>query len=53
MKFSALDAAELGFETYVIRDACRAVNVRPGDEERAFAAIGAAGVEVISSSDVG
>ncbi|HSX10725.1 MAG TPA: bifunctional nicotinamidase/pyrazinamidase, partial [Chlamydiales bacterium] len=33
--YSVLDALELGFNVWVIRDACRAINLKPGDEERA------------------
>ncbi len=36
VKFSALDAVKLGFETTVIRDASRGVNLRPGDVEAAY-----------------
>ena len=45
VKFTALDAQELGFRTHVIADACRAVNLDPGDEMRALAELRAAGVE--------
>ncbi len=43
---SAIDAARLGFATTVVRAATASVNVTAGDEERAFAAMAAAGVEV-------
>jgi nicotinamidase/pyrazinamidase len=46
VKFTALDAARLGFATTVLRDAVRAVELRPGDAERAVAAMRAAGVDV-------
>lgn len=36
VKYSALDALDLGFEVAVIADACRAVEVSPGDAERAI-----------------
>jgi nicotinamidase/pyrazinamidase len=48
VKHTALDARRLGFEVVVHRDATRAVNVRPGDDERAIAELRAAGVEVTS-----
>jgi nicotinamidase/pyrazinamidase len=38
VKATALDARDLGFETWVIEDGCRAVELAPGDGERAFAA---------------
>jgi nicotinamidase/pyrazinamidase len=46
VKHTALDARRLGFEVVVHRDATRAVNVHPGDDERAVAELRAAGVEV-------
>lgn len=35
VKYSALDAKELGFDVYVIEDACRGVELNQGDIERA------------------
>ncbi|MEZ6119658.1 MAG: bifunctional nicotinamidase/pyrazinamidase [Pirellulaceae bacterium] len=49
VKFTALDARQLGFETYLIRDACRAVNLQPNDEANAIAAMQAAGVRVVNA----
>ena len=49
VKFSALDAVDLGFKTCVIEDACRGVNLQPGDVERAIAEMRAKGVEVCLS----
>lgn len=46
VKFTALDAARLGYATHVHRRACRAVNLRPGDDETAYADMAAAGVVV-------
>ncbi|MFL5727006.1 MAG: isochorismatase family protein [Chloroflexota bacterium] len=40
---TALDGRRLGFPTYVLLDACRAVNLRSGDGQRAIAAMQAAG----------
>ena len=31
VKFTALDARQLGFKTHLIEDACRGVNLKPGD----------------------
>jgi nicotinamidase/pyrazinamidase len=42
---TALDAARLGFDTAVLTDACRAVNLRTGDAERALAEMSQAGVQ--------
>ena len=47
--YSALDALYLGFQTTVISDACRAINLRPQDEELALAAVIARGGQVVSS----
>ena len=49
VKFSALDARRLGFETIVVRDGCRAVNLSQGDDERAFQEMVEAGVQLASS----
>jgi nicotinamidase/pyrazinamidase len=46
VKATALDAREAGFEVVVHRDATRAVNVEPSDDERAVQELRAAGVEV-------
>src|SRR5688572_26357183 len=35
VKFTALDARMLGFETVLIADACRGVNLQPDDSEKA------------------
>jgi len=43
---STLDAHAAGFEVAVVRSATASVNLQPGDEDRAFAAMVAAGVEV-------
>ncbi len=52
VKFSALDAAELGFETLVVEDGCRGIDLQPGDVERAFAAMEEAGVRRVRSDEV-
>lgn len=52
VKYSALDAKSLGFEVYVIQDACRAVNVEPGDDERALKEMQQVGINIINSGDV-
>ena len=50
VKFTALDAIDLGLQTTLIRDATRAVNLQPGDGERAVEAIREAGGEIVDSS---
>ena len=52
VKFTALDARSLGFDTVLIEDACRGVNVRPGDVERAIDEMRQAGVRVMNGADV-
>jgi nicotinamidase/pyrazinamidase len=52
VKFTTLDAVSLGFDTRVIRDACRAVNLDPGDGERAVAEMKAAGVLIMESEEI-
>ena len=52
VKFTALDAHELGFKTSLIEDACRGVELQPGDCRRAIQAMQAAGVTLISSGDI-
>jgi len=46
VKETALDGRRLGYETTVLLDATRAVNVGPGDEAAANAAMAAAGVRL-------
>jgi nicotinamidase/pyrazinamidase len=49
VKATALDAVDLGFETSVLTDAVAAVNVQPGDGDRALDELRSAGVEVRKS----
>ncbi len=46
VKFSALDAAEQGFETHVIAAGCRGIDLTPGDADRAWDEMRQAGVLV-------
>jgi nicotinamidase/pyrazinamidase len=52
VKATALDAKAAGFDAVVIEDAAAAVNVQPGDEERALQEVRDAGVTVAHSSDL-
>lgn len=53
VKATALDARRLGFPSVsVIEDACAAVELRPGDAAAALAELRAAGVRVLSSSEL-
>ncbi len=53
VKFTALDAQGLGFETYVVRDCCRGVDLNPGDVERAVDEMRTAGVGIVGSAELG
>lgn len=50
VKYSVLDACQLGFKVFVIADGCRGVNLMPDDSEKAFIAMQAAGAHIIQSS---
>ena len=47
VKATALDATRLGFETSVLLNAVRAVDLTPGDGDRALADLEEAGVELV------
>jgi len=47
VKFSALDARQLGFTTYVILDACRGIALQPNDLEKALEEMKRAGVKIV------
>ena len=49
VKFTALDAVSLGFKTWVIKDACRGVDLAQGDIDKAWQAMEEAGCRVILS----
>ena len=51
VKATALDAARLGFETTVLTDAIAAVDLVPGDGDRALAELTEAGVTTASTRD--
>ena len=52
VKFTTLDAVELGFHTYLIEDACRGVNLKPDDVKDAIEAMRNGGVALVTSKDV-
>ncbi len=47
---TVLDACELGHSVTVVTDACRAVNLRPGDEAAALDRMRAAGARTVASA---
>ena len=51
VKFTALDARQLGFATVLVEDGCRAVDLAAGDGARAIDELRAAGVRVVRSDD--
>jgi len=52
VKFTALDAVKLGFQTHLISDGCRGVDLNPGDCRRAVHTMQAQGVHLLDSGDV-
>ncbi len=51
VKYSALDAVELGFDTSVIEDGCRGVNLNAGDVDKSVEEMKHAGVKFVQSQD--
>lgn len=52
VKFSAMDGCFLGFKTFVVIDACRAVNLKPNDEKDAIAEMKNIGIELVTVDQV-
>jgi nicotinamidase/pyrazinamidase len=52
VKFTALDAAQLGFKTQFIEDASRGVNLRPNDVQNAIAEMNRAGIVTVQSPEM-
>jgi len=52
VKFSCLDALSLGFEAYVIIDACKPVNLHKGDEKKAIEEMERAGAKITTTNEV-
>lgn len=50
--YSVLDALELGFHVTVVLDACRAINRRLGDEQRAVDSMKANGAKITTAEEV-
>ncbi len=51
VKFSALDSIDSGIRTSVIEDACRGVDLNPGDSAAAIAEMRMARVSIVQSAD--
>ena len=52
VKFSVLDAIQLGFRVRVVEDGCRGVDLQPGDSARALQEMRDAGARVVTSPEV-
>lgn len=52
VKYTALDAMSLGFETFLIVDATRPVNLDPSDGQKAIEELIRAGVKIIKSNEL-
>jgi nicotinamidase/pyrazinamidase len=50
VRATALDALRLGYETYVVTDAVRAVNVQPDDGAKALAEMRSSGAHLVTSN---
>ncbi|MEZ5396454.1 MAG: bifunctional nicotinamidase/pyrazinamidase [Bryobacterales bacterium] len=51
VKFSALDAAELGFRTSVYKQGCRGIDLQPGDVDKAWEAMQQGGATLLDALD--
>lgn len=52
VKFTVLDAIQLGYQVTVIQDGCRGVNLHPEDSHNALQEMALAGAKLITSSDL-
>lgn len=52
VKYSALDALQLGFQTFVIVDACRGVNLASDDSKKALEVMREGGAVLLSFKDL-
>jgi len=52
VKYSALDARELGLNTHVILDGCRGINLQPGDLDRAVDEMKRASATILQSGEL-
>lgn len=52
VKFTVLDALELGYEVTVISDGCRGVNINPQDSLMAFQDMSVAGATIVTLADL-
>jgi len=52
VKYTALDAVQMGFKTHFIKDASRGVNLQPDDVRNAIAEMKRAGISSVQSKEV-
>jgi nicotinamidase/pyrazinamidase len=52
VKFTASDAGQLGYQTTIVEDGCRGVNLQPDDVSKALDEMRAAGVRIVNSDYV-
>lgn len=52
VKFSVLDALQVGFKTFVIIDACRGIDLKKGDSENAILKMRQGGAIILSFKDL-
>lgn len=50
--YSAMDALDLGFATYVVTDACRGIDLHPGDVDKALQQIRECGGHLVTTEQV-
>ncbi len=49
---TVLDALELDYEVVIVKDGCKAINLNPGDEERAYGLMKEKGARLIDSAEL-
>ena len=52
VKFTVLDALELGFKTYLVKDGSRGVNLKPGDSDKAVEEMQEKGAIIVTAAEV-
>ncbi len=52
VKFTTIDGIKEGFKTHLIKDACKAVNIKPDDEKKAIEEMQNIGAIVILSNEI-
>jgi nicotinamidase/pyrazinamidase len=52
VKFTVMDALALGFKVTVVTDACRGVNLQPGDSTQAWVEMRQAGAHLLTSKEL-